>query len=181
LRKTILAILALAVIVAGIYFLTHGQHARVRVGCVAPQCLAPDFTLSDLAGQRIQLSSFRGKVVLLDFWATWCDPCKEETPRFVELQRKYGEQGLQIIGISIDDDPEPVRSFYQHFKVNYPVAMGDARMAELYGGVLGLPIAFLIGRDGRIAAKYIGATDTTRLEKEIVGLLRSNSGANSPN
>lgn len=89
----------------------------------------------------------------------------------VELQDKYRQQGLQIIGVSMDDGPEPVRDFYREFKMNYPVVMGDAKTGELYGGVLGLPIAFVIGRDGRIYAKHIGATDVAVFEKEIAGLL----------
>jgi cytochrome c biogenesis protein CcmG/thiol:disulfide interchange protein DsbE len=132
---------------------------------------APDFSLPQLDGQALQLSSYRGKVVLLDFWATWCDPCREETPHLVELQQKYGDRGLQIIGVSLDDGPEPVRSFYQQFHMNYPVVMGTAKTGELYGGVLGLPIAFVIGRDGRIDSKKIGATDMAVFEREIKKLL----------
>jgi thiol-disulfide isomerase/thioredoxin len=133
--------------------------------------LAPDFTLPRLDGQDLRLSSYRGKVVLLDFWATWCDPCREETPHFVELQQAYGDRGLQIIGVSMDDSPDPVRPFYQQFHMNYPVVMGTAKTGELYGGVLGLPIAFLIGRDGPIYAKHVGATDPAVFEKDIKILL----------
>jgi thiol-disulfide isomerase/thioredoxin len=126
-----------------------------------------------LSGQQLHLSEYRGKLVLLDFWATWCDPCREEIPHFVELQNKYRDQGLQIVGISMDFGPEPVRDFYQSFKMNYPVVMGNATTGELYGGVLGLPIAFLIGRDGRIYSKHIGATDIGVFEREITTLLRA--------
>ena len=148
---------------------------RVRSGHVhqapAENAVAPNFSLSDMDGRPLTLSSYRGKVVLLDFWATWCEPCREETPRFVDLQNKYGNQGLQIIGVSMDDSAEPVRDFYKSFKMNYPVVMGNAGIGTQYGGILGLPIAFLIGRDGRIRARYRGAIDTTTLEREIGDLL----------
>ena len=110
--------------------------------------------------------------MLLDFWATWCVPCRDEIPHFIELQNRYGDQGLQIIGVSMDDGPEPVRDFQKSFKMNYPVLMGNAKTGELYGGILGLPVSFLIGRDGRIVARHIGATSPAVFEKEIMGLLR---------
>jgi thiol-disulfide isomerase/thioredoxin len=135
---------------------------------------APDFTLPQLDGNDLRLSSYRGKVVLLDFWATWCDPCREEIPHLVELQQRYGDRGLQIIGVSMDDSADPVRPFYQEFHMNYPVVMGTAQTGALYGGVLGLPIAFLIGRDGKVNAKHIGATDAVIFEREVKSLLQSN-------
>lgn len=152
-------------------FLHHNQGPRIATSALGTHPLAADFTLSQLNGQELRLSSYRGKVVLLDFWATWCDPCREATPHLVELQQKYGARGLQIIGISMDDSPEPVGPFYQQFHVNYPVVMGNAKTGELYGGVLGLPIAFLLDRDGRIYAKHIGATDPEIFEREIKRLL----------
>jgi thiol-disulfide isomerase/thioredoxin len=126
-----------------------------------------------LSGQQLHLSDYRGSVVLLDFWATWCDPCREEIPHFVELQNRYRDQDLRIVGISMDDSPEPVRDFYRQFKMNYPVVMGNATTGELYGGVLGLPIAFLIGRDGRIYSKHIGATNISVFEREITTLMQA--------
>ncbi len=113
---------------------------------------------------------------MLDFWATWCEPCREEIPHFVDLQNLYRNQGLQIIGVSMDDGPEPVRDFYQQFKMNYPVVMCTGKVAESYGGVLGLPVAFLIGREGRIYFKHIGATELSVLEQEITTLVHGNDG-----
>jgi peroxiredoxin len=141
------------------------------VTTIARHPLAPEFSLPELNGQMLNLSAYRGKIVLLDFWATWCGPCLEEIPHFIELQNKYGDRGLQVIGISMDDGPGPVREFYQRFNFNYPVAMGNAKVGQLYGGVLGLPIAFLIGRDGHIEAEHIGATDSSVFDREIKALL----------
>jgi cytochrome c biogenesis protein CcmG/thiol:disulfide interchange protein DsbE len=135
--------------------------------------IAPQFSVATIDGQTLDLASYRGKVVLLDFWATWCSPCREEIPRFVQLQDKYRKSGFQVIGISMDDGPEPVRQFYRDFRMNYPVALGGAKLGELYGGVLGLPIAFLIGRDGHIYAKHVGATLPSTFDAEIATLLAS--------
>ncbi len=172
--RFVLTAVALALAAAAaIYSVRHNRGSGAATSGATNHILAPDFTLPQLDGQMLRLSTYRGKVVLLDFWATWCDPCREEIPHFVELQKKYGDRGLQIIGISMDDGPEPVRPFSQQFHMNYPVVMGTAKTGELYGGILGLPISFLIARDGRIHAKHIGATDAAVFEKEIKNLLQT--------
>jgi len=172
-KKLLIGIATIAVVMA-LYFLSGHRTVPTgdNVANKAQHPFAPEFSLPELTGQTLDLSAYRGKVVLLDFWATWCDPCRDEIPHFVELQNRYRDQGLQIIGISMDDEPAPVREFYQRFHMNYPVAMGNAKMGELYGGVLGLPIAFLIGRDGRIEAKHIGPTDSSVFEREIKTVLQ---------
>lgn len=158
--------------IAVAFFFWHSNRTAAPPATLA-HSLAPDFTLSNISGSQLTLSSYHGKVVLLDFWATWCTPCREEIPRFVQLQSDYGPHGLQIIGVSMDDSPDPVREFSEKFHMNYPVVMGNAKTGELYGGILGLPIAFVIDRDGRIVSKHIGATAPSALESEIVKLLQS--------
>ncbi len=173
-RKAVLIVVAIA-LAAGIYEVCRRSSARSKPGgrSSVVHSFAPDFSLQDLDGQPLQLANYRGKVVLLDFWATWCAPCRDEIPHFVTLQDKYREQGLQVIGISMDDGPKPVREFYQQFKMNYPVALGTDKVAETYGGVLGLPVSFLIGRDGQVAAKYVGEVQIPVLEQEIKSLLQA--------
>jgi cytochrome c biogenesis protein CcmG, thiol:disulfide interchange protein DsbE len=139
------------------------NHTRLR---------APAFSLTGIHGGRLRLSAYRGKVVVIDFWATWCKACETEIPRFIALEKKYRSQGFQILGISMDDDPETVREFYKRFGMNYPVAMGDGKVEALYGGVVGLPTTFLIGRDGLISDRVSGEiTDFVDFTEEIKALL----------
>ncbi len=132
---------------------------------------APDFSRASLDHREIRLSAYRGKVVLLNFWATWCEPCVAEMPRFAQWQRKYGPRGLRILGVSMDDDEAPVRRAYRKYGLNYPVVMGDEKLGELYGGVLGLPMTFLIDGSGRIRFQHEGATDPDLIEREMRALL----------
>ncbi len=132
---------------------------------------APGFALTDLSGQSLTLAHFQGKVVLLNFWATWCAPCEVEMPVFAEWQRKYGPRGLQVIGISMDDEAGPARSLAARLKLNYPVAMGDERLGARYGGVLGLPLTLLIDRNGIVRARFQGETDLKLIERQVAALL----------
>lgn len=153
---------------AAILLLLAGCHSSSRPGAKTESgATAPDFSVTDINGHKLTLADYKGKVVLLNFWATWCGPCEKEIPAFVELQNQYGPQGLQVVGISMDDGAKPVLAFYQRMQMNYPVALGDSKLAQLYGGVYGLPVNFLIGRDGRVAAQYKGATPISVLEQAI--------------
>ena len=140
-------------------------------GQVQPLADAPDFSRMDISGHEIRLSHYRGRVVLLSFWATWCEPCRAEAPRFSAWQQLYGSRGLQVLGISMDDDLQPVLEFVHRFQLRYPIALGDAELGELFGGVLGLPLAYLIDPAGRIVARYRGEPDLNEMENAIRALL----------
>ncbi|MFZ0805567.1 MAG: TlpA disulfide reductase family protein [Candidatus Sulfotelmatobacter sp.] len=129
---------------------------------------APDFTLESLNGQNLRLSDLRGKAVLLNFWATWCAPCKIEMPWFVELQNEYGAQGLQIVGVAMDDSSkDDIAKFAKDMGVNYPVLIGKEAVGEEYGGVPALPESFFIGRDGKIVDKIIGLKGRAEIEDAV--------------
>jgi thiol-disulfide isomerase/thioredoxin len=126
---------------------------------------AADFKLADLEGNPKTLADYRGKVIILDFWATWCGPCKMEIPHFVELQNAYGPQGLEIVGV------KAVSTFAQKYKINYPILMGNDQIVSAYGGVKGIPTAFVITQDGKIFRKYVGYREKKVFESDIRALL----------
>jgi peroxiredoxin len=117
-----------------------------------------DFTMKDMNGRDVRLADFKGKVILLDFWATWCVPCKYEIPGFVELQAQYGSRGLQVIGVSVDDTIDKLEPFARQYNINYPIlqGLGHDDVQEAYGPIWGIPINILISRDGKICAKHTG-------------------------
>jgi len=118
---------------------------------------APDFDLQTLDGKNVKLSDYRGKAVLLNFWATYCGPCKIEMPWFVELQNEYGPQGFQIVGVAMDDaSTEEIAKFAKDMNVNYPILLGKEAVGQSYGGVSVLPTTFFVGRDGKLIAREFG-------------------------
>lgn len=119
--------------------------------------MAPDFELQTLDGKNVKLSDFRGKAVLLNFWATYCGPCKIEMPWFVELQQQYGPQGFQIVGVAMDDaSSEDIAKFAKDLGVNYPILLGKEAVGESYGGINVLPTTYFIDRDGKFVAREFG-------------------------
>jgi peroxiredoxin len=137
---------------------------------------APDFVLADSAGKRVSLGELKGKVVLLDFWATWCTGCKEEMPWFMEFQKTYGGRGLQSVGVAMDIEGwAKVRPYLQQHPVNYPVVVGDVGLANRFGSMPGLPVTLLIDRKGRIAEFHPGKVDRSAFEAEIRQVLAETS------
>jgi len=132
-----------------------------------------NFTLKDLSNKDVKLSAFKGKVILLDFWATWCGPCKVEIPWFIEFQNKYGKDGLQVIGVSIDDTLAKLKPFVDQMKMNYVVLQGLDRddVQDAYGPMFGVPVTAVISRDGKVCAKHVGLSSKESLEKMIRALL----------
>lgn len=133
---------------------------------------APRWELRDLDGKVVSSDQFKGKVVILDCWATWCPPCRAEIPGFIELQKTYGEKGLVVIGVSFDrDEPAAVKKFVERFEMNYPVLRGTGQFANAFGGVSALPTTFIIDRQGRIVARHVGFAEKDEFEAAIKPLL----------
>jgi len=132
-----------------------------------------DFTIKDMDGRDVNLAAFKGKVVLLNFWATWCGPCLIEIPVFVDLQARYRDQGLVIVGISVDDPIEKLKPFAQELRMNYPVLAGADRndVQEAYGPMFGIPVSVLISRDGLMCKRFVGGASRQQFEREIKALL----------
>jgi peroxiredoxin len=132
-----------------------------------------NFTLKDVNGASVNLAGFKGKVIVLDFWAIYCPPCKVEIPGFVELYAKYKSRGLVILGLSVEDTVEDLKPFMAQYKMNYPVllGLGNDAIQEAYGPVWGLPTTFIIDRGGKICKTHMGLTAKEQFEKEILGLL----------
>ena len=133
---------------------------------------APDFELETLDGKKVKLSDYKGKAVLLNFWATWCGPCKIEMPWFVQFEKDYRDQGFEIVGVAMDDSKkEAIADFAKEMGVNYTILRGKESVGELYGGVMGLPTSFYIGRDGKIVGEHQGLNSRSDIEDKIKAAL----------
>jgi cytochrome c biogenesis protein CcmG/thiol:disulfide interchange protein DsbE len=133
---------------------------------------APEFTLKDADGKTVHISDYRGKAVMLDFWATWCPPCKLEIPWLIDLERKNKDRGFEVLGVSMDDEGwEVVKPFMREVGMNYRVVIGNDTTAEMYGGVESLPTTFLIDREGKIAAIHIGLASRRIFEDDVAQIL----------
>ncbi len=153
-----------------VFFIAAAALARAEA--VAPQP-APVWKLKDVEGKVISSETFKGKVVVVDFWATWCPPCRAEIPGYIELQKKYGKDGLVIIGVSLDQKgPAVVKPFMEKFGINYQIVMGDDDISAAFGGMDAIPTTFIIDRAGIIRDRKVGAEPTEEYEKRIVALLK---------
>ena len=169
-----LLVAILTMLATGTYLDRNRRHGATRLLGDVHGVPAPDFELTSLDGKRVKLSDYRGKAVLLNFWATWCSPCKVEMPWFVDLQKKYGTDGLVILGIAMDDTETPkIAQFASEMGVNYPVLLGTDQVSEAYGNVQFLPTSFYINREGKIIAKGAGLLGRNDIEENIRKALAS--------
>jgi peroxiredoxin len=185
------AIVIVVVVAAVALMLFVGvRMARTKAGVVKMKpvgkngSVAPDFQLKSLDGKQVRLSDFRGKAVLLNFWATWCAPCKIEMPWFVDLQKQYASQGLQVIGVAMDDSgEETIAKFAKEMGVNYPVLIGKESVGDAYGGVEFLPTTFFIDRQGKVVDRVFGLVGHSDVEdnvKKALGAGAAQASAEEP-
>ncbi len=154
--------------------LTCAALALLRAEPV-PAAPAPAWQLKDVDGKVVSSEQFKGKVVVLDFWATWCGPCRMEIPGYVELQKKYGKDGLVIVGVSLDSDrhaDQTVKDFVQKYGVSYQIVMGDDAVQAAFGGMDAIPTTFIIDRNGQIRDRKVGAEPTADYEQAILKYLK---------
>ena len=150
----------------------YSSTVRAAVKAEGERKPAPDFTLKDADGKPVKLSDYRGKVVLLNFWATWCGPCKIEIPWFMDFEQTYKDKNFAVLGVSLDEDGwESVKPYIEQKKINYRVMIGTEQVAQMYGEVDSLPTTFMIDREGRVAAVHIGLVSKSDYIHDILDLL----------
>ena len=149
---------------------TPGTPGRSAT-CDAEGTAKFDFILKNEHNVPVKMADYKGKVVLLNFWATWCGPCKVEIPAFVDLYAQYKDQGLVIVGVSVDDSPEQLQAFMKEYKMNYPVLQMTPEVEAAFGPFYGYPTSFFIARDGSICVKHLGPATREQFETQIKALL----------
>jgi len=170
--KKFSAAISLAIISFATLLLRPGVSAAGETNQAASTRLAPGWELPDLDGKTVHSTDFINKAVVLDFWATWCPPCRAEIPDFIELQKKYANRGLTVIGVSVDQSSlKTVKSFAQKMGINYPVVLADNKIVDAFGGIDGLPTTFIINQNGHIVKQHLGFTPPATIEKEVKALL----------
>ena len=189
-NKKLLVVGIVILLVAAVYLIDRGTRGAARPAVGSPASAsakpventpAPDVTMKDLSGKNVSLLDFRGKVVLVNFWATWCGPCRFEIPSLIEFQQKYADRGFVVLGVAMDDEGKSVVEPYitkerfdvagQQAAINYPILLGNDAIAEKFGGIIGIPTSFLISRDGKVVKQIIGQVDHDNLAAEIESLL----------
>jgi len=186
-KKVLLIIGTVAVLIGLTIYADRATRVKAKVSeghdlaKADPGNPAPEVTFKDLDGKDVPLSQYKGKVVLVNFWATWCEPCQVEIPWLIEMQQKYSSKGFTILGVDVDEEGNNVVSAYtakQRFNVNgeklpmnYPILRGNDAVADKFGGLLGYPTSFLISRDGKIVKKVQGLVDYDEIKNAIEGQL----------
>lgn len=176
----------ITIVVIAVFFVINNSQSEPEQGPYPPehnesseaanqQITAPEFVLTSTDGKQVKLSDFKGKVVLLDFWATWCGPCRMAIPDLVALKNEYKSKGVEIIGISLDQEQtkEDVVPFIKQYKINYPVVYGTMQTAMDYGNISSIPTSFIIDKEGKVAASYLGVVEKAKYEKRINELLKA--------
>ena len=171
----ILIVVAVVISLMLVFGIQKTRHNRPNTASALQGKPAPDFSLASVDGKAtLKLSDYKGKAVLLNFWATWCEPCKIEMPWFVELQKQYGPQGLQVLGVAMDDtDPKDISEFAHKMGVNYPIVVGKEAVGDQYGGIPYLPSTFYIDRDGKVIDRVYGLVSRSEIEDDIKKALSS--------
>lgn len=171
------AIILITFLIAdGKSFLTSGSNKSLppsfSTSPISEPVEAPSFKLENIYGNNINLADYKGKVLIIDFWATWCPPCRRGIPDLIELKRKFGSRGFDVIGISVDQDTkQDVIPFVQNNNINYPVVYADGSVTEKYGGIESIPTSFVIDKKGKIVASFQGLTEKSVYEEFIQKLL----------
>jgi len=175
--KNLVTTISIIAIIA-IFFIVNNSKSEPEQGPYPPNYnkneLAPMFELQSINGNTVKLSDYKGKVVLIDFWATWCPPCRKSIPDLISLKNKYKDKGFEVIGISLDQQNtiKDVAPFAKDYQINYPVVFADQNVWEAYGQIQSIPTSFLINKKGEIAAKHIGYVEISQYQKEIEELLK---------